>query len=510
MRLKALRLGKFKNLSDFSIDFDQDAITTVLLGGNGTGKSNLLEAIVLIFRNLDLGLAPSFQYDLSYGIRGRSIEIHADPALPKSHTRAFVDGKEIRFRAFVTNAERPFLPKYVFGYYSGPSDRLAAHFERHQNQFYRALIQPDARIENLPLRPMFYARLVHSQFVLLAFFIDPSRATNAFLAEYLSIVGLESVTFVIKKPSWAHRQANPPFWGARGVVRAFLEQLDRLSHGTVEAASSSRSRVGTVQFRLDGVAALRSLAASYGSAANFFKTLESTYISDLLSEVRISVQVKNASTPLTFSELSEGEQQLLTVLGLLRFTRDEESLFLLDEPDTHLNPAWSLVYLDLLNSIVGPDSTSNLVITTHDPLLVGGLLRSQVRILWKTDRGGILADQPAEDPKGMGVDAILTELFGLRATVDPDTMRLLDRKRELAVKDSLTAPESLELKHLSEQLGPLDFTSAVRDPLFRLFVDALAKSDDYSKLRKPVLTNADRKKQQDLAEQVMRRIRSAK
>ena len=27
------------------------------------------------------------------------------------------------------------------------------------------------------------------------------------------------------------------------------------------------------------------------------------------------------------------------VLGLLRFTKEDEALFLLDEPDTHLNPA---------------------------------------------------------------------------------------------------------------------------------------------------------------------------
>jgi hypothetical protein len=34
--------------------------------------------------------------------------------------------------------------------------------------------------------------------------------------------------------------------------------------------------------------------------------------------------------------LSEGEQQLLMVLGLMRFTKSHQSLVLLDEPDTHL------------------------------------------------------------------------------------------------------------------------------------------------------------------------------
>ena len=66
--------------------------------------------------------------------------------------------------------------------------------------------------------------------------------------------------------------------------------------------------------------------------------MESTYISDLIHETRIKVRKKDAAGNITFKELSEGEQQLLMVLGLLKFTKNEESLFLLDEPDRHLDP----------------------------------------------------------------------------------------------------------------------------------------------------------------------------
>jgi hypothetical protein len=45
-----------------------------------------------------------------------------------------------------------------------------------------------------------------------------------------------------------------------------------------------------------------------------------------------------------------GEQQLLTVLGLLLFTRNDESLYLLDEYDTQLNPVWTYDYLRLLQA----------------------------------------------------------------------------------------------------------------------------------------------------------------
>ncbi|HKP45934.1 MAG TPA: AAA family ATPase, partial [Pyrinomonadaceae bacterium] len=60
MRLDWLRLPNYKNLRNFEIDFDEKQPTTVLLGCNGSGKSNLLEAIVEIFRDLELKHTSSF------------------------------------------------------------------------------------------------------------------------------------------------------------------------------------------------------------------------------------------------------------------------------------------------------------------------------------------------------------------------------------------------------------------------------------------------------------------
>src|SRR6202035_619362 len=78
MKLRKLEISTFKNLRNFSIDFSQQ-LTTVLLGQNGTGKSNLLEALIIIFRDLDLGLPPEFKYKLHYECRDNEIYIDADP-----------------------------------------------------------------------------------------------------------------------------------------------------------------------------------------------------------------------------------------------------------------------------------------------------------------------------------------------------------------------------------------------------------------------------------------------
>ena len=80
MKLRRLTIDRFKNLRNFEIDFGQKPFTTVVLGQNGTGKSNLLEALIIIFRDLDLGEKPRFKYALDYECRGNEIHIDADPA----------------------------------------------------------------------------------------------------------------------------------------------------------------------------------------------------------------------------------------------------------------------------------------------------------------------------------------------------------------------------------------------------------------------------------------------
>ena len=510
MRIDKLKIDRFKNLRDFAINFDEETPTTVLVGRNGTGKSNILEALTIIFRDLDLAADPSFPYELQYICRGKQIHIAANPEASKS-SQISIDGEGISLGQFSDRRDRQYLPNYVFGYYSGPSNRMEEHFLKHQELFYRDLIDGIER----PLRPLFYARPVHSQFVLLAFFIEHDHVALNFLKENLGIEGLDSVLFVMKEPPWKSHEGDPRFWNARGTVRTFLDKLYSLSLAPLRLSrrvSVDFRRSTTRQFLylyLKDLDTIRSLAKEYSSQQELFKALESTYISELISEVRIKVKARNVDGSLTFRELSEGEQQLLMVLGLLRFTREDESLFLLDEPDTHLNPAWSVQYLEFLRNIAGAQENSHIIMATHDPLVVAGLTKSQVQILRRNEETGqVSAETPDQDPKGMGVAALLTsEIYGLRSELDLETMQALDRKRELSSKEDLNDSELSELDRLNEDLGPLDFTKSVRDPLYKLFVQGMEASEEYQKLKKPVLTPDEQRKQRELAEVIISDLR---
>ena len=515
MRIDKLWIKEFNNLKDFKIDFDEDQMTTVLIGRNGTGKSNLIEAIVVIFCNLDLGKPPAFSYDLTYFCREHKIQITADSEKKSNHTMINIDGEGISYSKFLKGNSKEYLPKYVFAYYSGHSNRLEKHFENHQNRFYDELLQGKEK----PLRPLFYARLIHSQFVLLSYFSFEDDSSKKFLEKCLGISGLESILFNLKEPYWNKKMdtdrinnaGDERFWNARGVVQNFLNELYKHSLApiynteTISTEYKKTHREEHLYLFIPNENKLKDLAQLYGTNREFFKVLESTYISDLIHEVRIKVRMKSLSDTITFKELSEGEQQLLTVLGLLKFTQDEESLFLLDEPDTHLNPAWTLKYLNLLKDVVGEQETSHIIICTHDPLLIGGLVRSQVQIFEKDEiNGKIKATPPEHDPRGMGVPALLTsELFGLSTTLDMETQKKLDRKRELYLKSKRTPDENEEMRKLADELGSLDFTSTIRDPLYNKFVRAVMSREEF---KKPLLTPEERRKQEQIAQEIINEI----
>jgi ABC-type multidrug transport system ATPase subunit len=236
-------------------------------------------------------------------------------------------------------------------------------------------------------------------------------------------------------------------------------------------------------------------------AAEFFKLLESTFMSDLIHETRIRVKVRHAGA-LTFRELSEGEQQLLTVVGMLRFTRDEDSLFLLDEPDTHLNPAWGMEYLNILRKHADTGKNSHLLIATHDPLVLTNLRRNQVAILERDSKNGTIASfEPEEDPVGMGVQGILRNMFGLRSAVGTEIQEKLDERAKLLIlRDRRNNTQENEFKKLSQELVELGFGREFRDPDYAQFVRALARRPEF---RKPVLSPSEQKNQEKLADEIL-------
>lgn len=536
MRLASFTIGsdregerqRFKNLKNVTIDFEEQEWITLVIGWNGTGKSNVLEALAVLFRDLIMGKnergekdKPTFSYVLRYFCHEKEIEIDADPdRLKEAYKISYRDlgenkskesaqaellselkGKkelaEIAFSKFKKQQD-DFLPKYVFGYYSGHSDRMQSVFRPYLQQYDKKL--RNAKSEDPGLRRLFYALPVHSQFVLLAFVLRQDDLVRHFLDTQLGLEtdenaeSIDSVLLELNEPSWnLNKSKNPKgkynackekpdiFWGAEGVVRDFLDRVHEVSTAPIKIRRKDEATLWNKKEReylymfIKDIHKLDELVGEQ-EPREFFRDLESTYVSELISEVRIRVKLKKNDGSVTFRELSEGEQQLLTVLGLLRFTAEEESLFLLDEPDTHLNPKWSVDYIDYLNKFVTSSSkgenNSHIVLTTHNPIAIAELTRDQVQILSRDNETRIIeSHKPHYDPQGMGYAGIITsDMFGLGSSLDKRTQRRLEKYRALASIENKSKFEKLRLQVISEWLENDRFTMTQRDDDYERYI----------------------------------------
>lgn len=576
MQLRRLAIPHFRNLRDVVVEFATQtslmpgetfgaAPTSIrshaLIGQNGTGKSNLIEALITIFRDVDLDRDAAHDYTLEYDIRGHTVRLQAETQKQK-RPFVWVDGKSASQGHLLKNRE--LLPSHIFAYYSGRNERIEALFQEHQRRFNQRQeittdeVLPEHLLENFTaseadirgledakrrrearmkqagddrLRRLFYCRGGHSQLVLLACLLSDDPVFQKVLKN-LHIEALESALFVLKEPYRLREkrragkfdenelnEGDPRFWYARGnVVSEFLDKLWQVAWAPIEQEATRqidfRGRIEKqkqLYLFVPSQAKLKQLGDLLGGTDSFFRYAEGAYIGDLIDEVRITVKKRDEhGGKVSFTQLSEGELQMLTVLGLMRITREDNCLFLLDEPDTHLNPIWKLRYFDDIESVLSSDEgrliqgESQVLITTHDPMMVGSLKREQVHIL-RRQAGRTVVEIPDEHPQGMGVTGLLkSELFGLSSTLDIETERRLFRRNELFVKLPRTPEEDAELSRLSAELADLGFSTAdFRDPDYALFVRKMAQ---HRKFRKPTLTPQEQVEQDRIAGEIIDEI----
>jgi predicted ATPase len=524
-RLSSLWLEDFKNLKDYTIRFDAAHGLDIILGWNGTGKSNLFESLVIIFRDLhdwsERNRWPAQGmngYRLSYEIDDQLIDVTWDPKTmkrPAATTVRALRGSKAAQPESIGRVELP-LPKFVFGYYSGPTNRLAEHFLPMKQAHYARLREATADDAHtlaalLEQRRFFCAETHHAKYVLLAFSYKEDAKINDFLRTRLRVVAFESALFIVRKPAWAKPGSKPDdFWGATGIMRRVMERLRRYAIAPMLVKQTvsdgyRTSKEDHYYFFLPDLQSLHAFAAEYQDARTFFLALESTDFSELIYDVKIQVRVRantNEQVAITFHQMSEGEQQLLMVLGLMRFTKSHQSLLLLDEPDTHLNPHWSVGYLKDLTRVMSDgdgqspeQQSSQLLMATHDPLVIASLVKEQVHLMTRDPDTGACRWVPASvNPRGLGFTGILTsEMFGFRSDLDEETLADLDdRVRLVAKQGALSGAEEATLKEVDERLADAGFAKAFSDPYYAAFVRAWGRRHSALVAGKQVLNAQER------------------
>ncbi len=157
--------------------------------------------------------------------------------------------------------------------------------------------------------------------------------------------------------------------------------------------------------------------------------------------------------------LQESNQGLESVLGHNGKTGaielNVEGVVLIDEADTHLHPIWQRRLGRRLREVF---PKVQFIVTSHSPFIAQTASDHGLFVLRQGDAGGpVQLSQPEPSIKGWRVEQILlSPLFGLAETRDEETEKLLATYHALAAKkvwEALSPAEQQELTALEAQLG---------------------------------------------------------
>ncbi len=417
MRIKSLKIKKYKILKDFEIDFDQDINTHVIIGKNGSGKTTLFEAIIHIFRGLSLSKSTrslkyyyeslNLQFEIKYYCKSSNIEF-----------KSLFVGEKYEMKFIVNEADYPlidanlspqgqeldstsrpifqFLPDHLVTYYSGESSRISFLFQPHLKNASDSLRNG----KNIPLREFININTDSIRKVLISLLPFQDNSSND-EEDNLLLERIINVRINLKKPIWldtakkkfneeeevnsenALEKFNQDFYYAEGEVGQFLDQVTEFSQKMYDPHTGF---ISTLDIRpsdmIDYFKAEENSPIT--NALDLFKMLDHTNHSDLISDIAIDLRIEGDDSLTEFNNMSEGEHQLKLVTGIKELFKSKDVLFLFDEPDTYLHPEWQIKMMKELNQ---KSDKHQIITTTHSTT---GLSRINKESLFQLQKGKLL------------------------------------------------------------------------------------------------------------------------
>lgn len=346
MRINWVHIENYKNLEAKRISFNEsDSNVYVVIGKNGSGKSNLLEAISIIFSSIFIDPThPPFKYAICYEINGKTVEIDC----LNFDLRIKVDEEEKRLNFLLNN---DLLPKRIIAVYSGEELRM---WEKIYKPFYDtyidALKNGDSNTATLNLH---YVNKYHWNIAFLTLALSENQSCQSFIKE----LGYEVESVDIELDDKRIKDNKELLLGM------LLNELQKSKKYTIESLRVLFKKVMYGENN-DG-----SMLNDY----DVFEYLQKGYIpKDFKTITKIEL---NLSGNITLSELSEGEKKKILIFTVMQVLAAQNSIVLLDEPDSFLHPSWQKSLIKYIADLANSNFT---LLTTHSPNVLSGTSNENV------------------------------------------------------------------------------------------------------------------------------------
>ncbi len=178
-------------------------------------------------------------------------------------------------------------------------------------------------------------------------------------------------------------------------------------------------------------AELREEAKKAGLAKNLSEILPEIIQEDKVFYIHEVYLVKQSdSSRILYKSLSDGEHQFIQILGALLLMEEEGTIFILDEPSTHFNAAWSAKFFSTLNDIYlkriervqdKQQRRQNVIISTHSPIMLSDCKSKNV-IWFEREKGKTQIKELDFETYGASIDYIMKRLGDTNVLI-PDRAR---------------------------------------------------------------------------------------
>lgn len=370
MKLKKLHIKQYKNLKDFTIDFESGNGLTMLVGNNGSGKSNVLEAISGIFHDLfkdKKSRKIANDYTLEYVLDDKNCKIENKSGV----LRCYADKFKSRDSFIAENA-----PNNIIGLYSGEEDRLWTQFYEPYHKAYIKRIKTYHHQERMRL---IFVNKYYWNVAMLTLLLSNNETLAPFIKDELNINTVSKITL---KFNFSH------YGDVNELLKTFIDRINpehtAKKDYTIEELKNSifysaiADEDGNTIVDANGE---RILVDTGITDIEVFRYLTQAYMpkqEKIITEIKIYL-----NDDITVQQLSEGEKKLILVKIALEILSDEKTLLLLDEPDAHLHETRK----KNLYSIMSEYPNRQIVLASHSPTFIDIADQDQIKML-KCDQSG--------------------------------------------------------------------------------------------------------------------------
>lgn len=354
--------------------------------------------------------------------------------------------------ALPTYLWREILPNKVIGYSSGQNELISNPFIKLDYHYFDEFVKSTSEKNyetNTEVNRMFFMDYESNELIVLANFlfdesVHPRKKDKADVSSKLAIEGLHSFSLRIQFRNYAGKSIAFPSelnlaidnlkkcataWNDNeSMIKDPVYRVIELSYyvdTAVKKAFRNLFKTAYELFRVLYLLRLMNIHSISPSARNRIKDApQGANLSDWIPRPEMDKLVfkvhsicfrkKNVVKPVQYKQLSDGEHQLLHIMGTLNIMKENDVLFLLDEPETHFNPEWRAKMVRLMmETNQDEDLEQDHFITSHSPFIISDCKPTNVYLFHRKD--GKLKVQTAHERRlntfGTSVNILTEEVF---------------------------------------------------------------------------------------------------